>query len=169
MIVRPLRSATDITRAILEVEQNYEKIAEAAAQPLAQRRGWEEVAGETMTLVRDGVTLQFGPSFATVRFVEGIVAAGGPNVLTAGEPEMRAALKAKGVAPEESAKWTGGKLLDEVFKVFLEPTLIQPTFVIDYPISLSPLAKKHRKDPELVERFERDDAEPRRRLGHVCV
>jgi lysyl-tRNA synthetase class 2 len=112
------------------------------------------VAGETMALEREGVTLRFGQTFATIRFVEGIVAAGGPNVLSAGEPELRAALKGKGVAPEESAPWTGGKLLDEVFKAFLEPTLIQPTFVVDYPISLSPLAKKHREDPRLVERFE---------------
>jgi lysyl-tRNA synthetase class 2 len=112
------------------------------------------VAGEGMTLERDGVTLRFGQPFATVRFVEGIVAAGGPNVLTASEPEMKAALKTRGVGAEESADWTGGKLMDEVFKAFLEPTLIQPTFVVDYPLTLSPLAKKHRDDPQLVERFE---------------
>jgi lysyl-tRNA synthetase class 2 len=112
-----------------------------------------EVSGGT-TLVREGVTLDFQAPFRSVRFVEGIVAAGGPNVLTASEPEMRSALKAKGVAAEESAEWTGGKLMDEVFKAFLEPTLIQPTFVLDYPLALSPLAKKHREDPRLVERFE---------------
>jgi lysyl-tRNA synthetase class 2 len=113
-----------------------------------------EVTGGAPTLVRDGVTLDFSAPFRTVKFVEGIVAAGGPDVLAATEPQLRAALKGKGVAPEESAKWTGGKLLDEVFKAFLEPTLIQPTFVLDYPLSLSPLAKKHRTDPRLVERFE---------------
>ena len=113
-----------------------------------------EVAGEAMTLERDGVILDFSRPFATTRFVEGIVAAGGPNVLSASEPEMKAALRTKGVGPEESREWTGGKLLDEVFKAFLEPTLIQPTFVLDYPLALSPLAKKHRDDPRLVERFE---------------
>ena len=112
------------------------------------------VAGDALTLERDGVTLRFGQDFATVRFVEGIVAAGGPNVLTASEPEMKAALRARGVGAEESAPWTGGKLMDEVFKAFLEPTLIQPTFVVDYPLALSPLAKQHRDDPRLVERFE---------------
>ena len=113
-----------------------------------------EATGGATTLERDGVTLQFGSTFATVRFVEGIVAAGGPNVLTASEAEMRVALKTKGVPAEESAKWAGGKLFDEVFRTFLEPTLIQPTFVLDFPLTLSPLAKKHRDDPRLVERFE---------------
>ena len=44
--------------------------------------------------------------------------------------------------------------LDEVFKVSLEPTLIQPTFVTDFPIELSPLSKRKRDDPRLVDRFE---------------
>ncbi len=49
---------------------------------------------------------------------------------------------------------TGGRLQDEVFKTVLEPELIQPTFVLDYPQPLSPLAKIHRTDPALTERFE---------------
>ena len=53
-----------------------------------------------------------------------------------------------------SAALSGGRLLDEVFKVFLEPQLVQPTFVVDYPKALSPLAKEHRSDPALTERFE---------------
>ena len=47
-----------------------------------------------------------------------------------------------------------GKLIDEVFGEFVEPTLIQPTFITDYPVELSPLAKAHRSEPGLVERFE---------------
>ena len=113
-----------------------------------------EVTGGTTTLERDGVVLDFSTPFRTVTFVEGIVAAGGPDVLSASESELRAALRTAGVGAEESADWTGGKLLDEVFKAFLEPTLIQPTFVLDYPLALSPLAKKHRQDARLVERFE---------------
>ncbi|MFV1980076.1 MAG: lysine--tRNA ligase [Rhodothermia bacterium] len=47
-----------------------------------------------------------------------------------------------------------GKIIDEIFGEKVEPTLIQPTFIVDYPIELSPLAKKHRDKPGLVERFE---------------
>lgn len=47
-----------------------------------------------------------------------------------------------------------GKLIDEIFAQFVEADLIQPTFITDYPVELSPLAKKHRDNPLLVERFE---------------
>ena len=47
-----------------------------------------------------------------------------------------------------------GKLLDKLFGALVEPGLIQPTFVMDHPIELSPLAKPHRSDPGVVERFE---------------
>ncbi|MBN2000278.1 lysine--tRNA ligase [candidate division KSB1 bacterium] len=50
--------------------------------------------------------------------------------------------------------WGNAKILDEIFSEKVEPHLIQPVFICDYPVELSPLAKKHRDDPRLVERFE---------------
>lgn len=47
-----------------------------------------------------------------------------------------------------------GKIIDEIFGEYVEPKLIQPTFIMDYPLEMSPLAKKHRSKPGLVERFE---------------
>jgi lysyl-tRNA synthetase class 2 len=47
-----------------------------------------------------------------------------------------------------------GTVIDEIFSMHVEPKLIQPTFITDYPIEMSPLAKKHRSEPGLVERFE---------------
>lgn len=47
-----------------------------------------------------------------------------------------------------------GKIIDEIFSVTVQPNLIQPTFIMDYPVELSPLAKKHRSEVGLVERFE---------------
>jgi len=49
---------------------------------------------------------------------------------------------------------THGKVIDEIFKEKVEPHLIQPTFIMDYPLELSPLAKRKKDDPGLVERFE---------------
>ncbi len=50
--------------------------------------------------------------------------------------------------------WGAGKIIDEIFSEKVEPHLIQPVFICDYPVELSPLAKRHRSDPMLVERFE---------------
>ena len=47
-----------------------------------------------------------------------------------------------------------GKLIDELFGEKCEHKYIQPTFITDYPIEMSPLCKRHREDPELTERFE---------------
>jgi lysyl-tRNA synthetase, class II len=47
-----------------------------------------------------------------------------------------------------------GGIIDEIFGEKVEPKLIQPTFITDYPLEMSPLAKKHRSEPGLVERFE---------------
>ncbi len=51
-------------------------------------------------------------------------------------------------------KVTHGKILDEIFKEIVEPELVQPVFILDYPVELSPLAKRKKDAPELVERFE---------------
>ena len=55
---------------------------------------------------------------------------------------------------ETESFWDSGKILDESFSEKVEPNLLQPTFICDYPVELSPLAKRHRNDPKLVERFE---------------
>ena len=90
-----------------------------------------------------------------VPFVDGIRAASGLDVRTASEPELRAALRQAGrLARRGRRAASGGKLLDEMFKAFVEPSLVQPTFVVDYPMELSPLAKPQRGDPALTERFE---------------
>jgi lysyl-tRNA synthetase class 2 len=47
-----------------------------------------------------------------------------------------------------------GKLIDKLISTYIEPALIQPTFVLDYPVEISPLAKRKPANPELVERFE---------------
>jgi lysyl-tRNA synthetase class 2 len=61
---------------------------------------------------------------------------------------------AKEIGVEVDQKASSMKILDEIFSIKVQPNLIQPTFVIDYPVEMSPLAKKHRSEPGLVERFE---------------
>ncbi|MCK5457205.1 MAG: lysine--tRNA ligase, partial [Melioribacteraceae bacterium] len=76
----------------------------------------------------------------------------GIDVLEADEETLRAELKKHGVELEKGAG--KGKLIDELFGATVESEIVQPTFVTDYPIELSPLAKKHRSKTGLVERFE---------------
>lgn len=66
--------------------------------------------------------------------------------------ELAAAAKSLGL--DVDASMGAGKLIDEIFGETVEPHLIQPTFITDYPVELSPLAKKHRTEAGLVERFE---------------
>jgi lysyl-tRNA synthetase class 2 len=107
-----------------------------------------------LVLEREGIPLDFSTPWTRVRFVDAVRERSGVDILTADEPAMRRALVNAGVAQEEAAEFAGGKLLDEMFKTFVERHLVQPTFVIDHPKSLSPLAKSHRETPGLVERFE---------------
>ena len=117
-----------------------------------------EVTGGTVLERHDEhgqpVTLDFAPPFQRIGFVDGIREHAGIDVLEASDEELRAALRRTGAAGDDVAGFAGGKLLDEIFKAFLEPRLVQPTFVLDYPKALSPLAKAHRTDPRLTERFE---------------
>jgi lysyl-tRNA synthetase class 2 len=112
------------------------------------------VTGGGRVLERHGVRLDFTPPFRRVSFVEGILTASGIDVLSADEDAMRARLVRAGAPADLAATFTGGKLLDEMFAAFLEPTLEQPTFVVNYPKPISPLAKEHRDDPRITERFE---------------
>jgi lysyl-tRNA synthetase class 2 len=107
-----------------------------------------------LVLEREGVQLDFTTPWTRVRFVDAVRERSGVDLLAADEPAMRRALVDAGVAGEEAAEFAGGKLLDEMFKTFVERHLVQPTFVIDHPKSLSPLAKSHRETSALVERFE---------------
>jgi len=102
----------------------------------------------------DGRTIDFTPPWPRLSFVEAILERAGVDVLSAPESALRQRLIEAGEPRDAVEPLAGGRLLDEMFKTFVEPHLVQPTFVIDHPVALSPLAKVHRSKPGVVERFE---------------
>jgi lysyl-tRNA synthetase, class II len=96
--------------------------------------------------------LDFSGGFRRLRFLDGLRERTGVDFRGLGREEIVAHAGRLGVPvrPEMGAD----KILDALFGELVEPTLIQPTFVMDHPKELSPLAKGHRDDPALVERFE---------------
>jgi len=139
---------------MLEFYQAYADYRDMMSMVEAMIAGVVEHCCGSLRLERGGVTLDFTPPWPRVRFVDGVRERAGLDVRTASEAELRAALVRAQVPADEAQKYSGAKLVDEVFKVYLEPHLVQPTFVVDYPRSLSPLARLHREDNSLTERFE---------------
>jgi lysyl-tRNA synthetase, class II len=98
--------------------------------------------------------IDFTPPYRRVTLRNAIHEATGIDVLAVRDRDaLAAAIAASDVdIPTEDLTWP--ELVDDVFSKVVEPTLVQPTFVIDYPKEISPLAKDHRSEPGLVERFE---------------
>ena len=139
---------------MLELYQAYADYNDMMSLTEALMAGVVEHCLATAVLERAGARLDFAPPFQRVPFIDGIRARTGLDLRTATEDEMRAVLLRANTDPEAVSALSGSRLQDEVFKTFLEPHLVQPTFVVDYPKALSPLAKEHRSDPSLTERFE---------------
>jgi lysyl-tRNA synthetase class 2 len=139
---------------MLEVYQAYADYTDMMTLTEGLVAGVIEHCLGTRTLERNGVTLNFTPPFRRVSLIEGVRERSGLDLRTASDDEMRRVLVTAGEPREAVGEMSGAKLLDEVFRVVLEPHMVQPTFVLDYPKPLSPLAKEHRSDPALTERFE---------------
>lgn len=139
---------------MLEFYQAYADYNDMMDLVEAMVRGVVEATTGASRLAHGGGELDFAPPFRRVSFVASVREKSGIDVRSADDDAMRDALGRTGVSRDEAAGWGRGKLQDEMFKTFVEHELVQPTFVIDHPKSLSPLAKTHRDDPALVERFE---------------
>ncbi|PIW69572.1 MAG: lysine--tRNA ligase [Ignavibacteriales bacterium CG12_big_fil_rev_8_21_14_0_65_30_8] len=111
----------------------------------------ENVFGKTK-FNYDGMNIDFAPKWKRVSMIEAIEQKTGVNVLNADEKTLKDTAKKLGCDISEiNGK---AKLIDEIFSIAIQPELIEPSFVIDYPVELSPLAKKHRNIEGVVERFE---------------
>jgi lysyl-tRNA synthetase class 2 len=109
------------------------------------------VNGSTTCTV-DGKEISFKAPFKRVTMFEAIKEHTGFDISEMNEDGIREVCKQLNIHAD--AKWGKGKLIDEIFGSKCEHHYIQPTFITDYPVEMSPLTKKHRSKPGLVERFE---------------
>ncbi len=110
-----------------------------------------DVCGTTDIVVGEH-SISFNAPFKRISIYDAIKEHTGYDVSTMDEVRLRNVCRELNIAIEESMGH--GKLIDEIFGETCEHHYIQPTFITDYPIEMSPLTKKHRSKPGLVERFE---------------
>ncbi|MBQ7350893.1 MAG: lysine--tRNA ligase [Bacteroides sp.] len=109
------------------------------------------VNGCTETVI-DGKTISFKAPYRRLPILEAIQEKTGYDLNGKSEEEIREICKALNMEIDDTMG--KGKLIDEIFGEFCEGTFIQPTFITDYPVEMSPLTKMHRSKPGLTERFE---------------
>lgn len=107
---------------------------------------------KTTQIKYQGQEIDLTPPWRRLPLFEGIKEYTGRDLIGLDEKKIRREAENLGVTVEDS--WGTGKIIDQIFGEFVESRLIQPTFITDYPLEMSPLAKKHRQYPQLVERFE---------------
>lgn len=100
----------------------------------------------------DGKTVSFKAPYRRLPILEAIKEKTGYDLDGKSEDEIREICKKLNMEIDDTMG--KGKLIDEIFGEFCEGTYIQPTFITDYPVEMSPLTKKHRTNPNLTERFE---------------
>ena len=110
-----------------------------------------EVLGTTNVNI-GGEIVSFKKPFKRISMIDSIKEHTGIDISKMSELELRKTCEKLDVATD--ASMGKGKLIDEIFGEKCESNYIQPTFITDYPVEMSPLCKKHRDNPELTERFE---------------
>jgi len=110
-----------------------------------------DTLGSTKVQVGDNI-IDFKRPWTRYTMFEAIEHFTGIDISAMEEPELRATARNLNIELDDTMG--KGKIIDEIFGEKCEPFLIQPTFITDYPVEMSPLAKKHRSKPGLVERFE---------------
>ena len=107
--------------------------------------------GKTEVQIGDK-TVDFKPPFRRLPMLEAIKEYAGVDITGMDEEQLRGTCKELHVPIDES--FGKGKLIDAIFGEYCEDKLVQPTFITDYPVEMSPLTKRHRNNPDLTERFE---------------
>lgn len=107
--------------------------------------------GTTEVMVGENL-ISFKAPYKRVTMIEAIKEHTGVDITGMDEEQLRDVCKQLGIETDETMG--KGKLIDEIFGEKCEGNYIQPTFITDYPIEMSPLTKRHRNNPDLTERFE---------------
>ena len=98
------------------------------------------------------MTLDFTPPWRRVSLPQAIKELVGVDIIEDSLDTIRAKAKKRGIVYEDN--WDRGKFINEFLEKFVQPGLVNPTFVYDYPVEVSPLAKAKKDNPQLAERFE---------------
>ena len=117
------------------------------------RRCAEKVCGTTK-ITYQGTEVDLGTKWKRITMIDSIKEACGVDFNTINTDEEAIALAKEKNIEIPSGKETRGNIISLFFDEYVEKTLVQPTFVYDYPIEISPLAKKKKEDPRLTQRFE---------------
>ena len=129
---------------------NYEDIMELTEEMIAHIV--QRVHG-TLEITYQGQTLQFKTPWRRLTMLDGILEYSGVDfrsILT--DEQARHVAQEKGIHIDEDA--SRGKIINEIFEEFVEPNLMQPTFITGHPVEISPLAKRNAEQPEYTDRFE---------------
>ena len=138
---------------LLESYEAYAGYEDVARMVEALVRGVVAEVRGSLVVEHGGEAVDLGAPWRRVTYREALLEHTGIDYLRHPEAEqVRALARDRGVEVDEGASW--GSALDALMSAFVEPRLVRPTFVFDYPAALSPLAKRKRDDPRLVERFE---------------
>ncbi|MGC8778344.1 MAG: lysine--tRNA ligase, partial [Candidatus Caldatribacteriaceae bacterium] len=134
---------------LYEAYGNYETMMQICEEMISEvvmaLLGRYEVTYQSMTI-------DFAPPWRRVSLREALHNLAGVDILEDSIEQMKEVARKNGIVCEEN--WDRGKLVNEFLEKFLQPELIHPTFVLDYPTEISPLARTKKEDPRLVERFE---------------
>jgi lysyl-tRNA synthetase class 2 len=126
---------------------------EAYADYLDMARRCEKLVAFAASEAHYAGEIDLSPPWRRETLREAILARTGVDILRFRDRDSLAAeMRTRGISPPEDDTWP--QLVDELLSKHVEPELIEPTFLLDYPVEMSPFAKRHRSEEGLVERFE---------------
>ena len=133
-----------------EALADYGDIMEMVEQMIA---AVAEAATGSSTVVYGGREIDLSPPYRRVRMVDLVAeTVGAPIGFDGPIEDMRELARRHGIEPDD--EWGHGKIIDAMFEAFVADDIWEPTYVLDHPQEISPLARAHRSEPHLTERFE---------------